>query len=132
MRPIPFRQLKGIKIFLITLSLFISFAITILFLGFYIKSNRLLLQTLREQAASYFGLIVHARVWNASYGGVFVEKKAGIESNVYLRELGVEPDVKCEEGKTFTMRNPAMMTREISQLLEKKTGVRFHMTSLKP
>lgn len=132
MRPIPFKQLKGIKVFLITLSLFISFAITVLFLGFYIKSNRLLLQTLREQAASYFDLIVQTRIWNANYGGVFVEKKAGVLSNAYLREVGVEPDIKCEDGKSFTMRNPAMMTREISQLLEKKTGVKFHMTSLKP
>lgn len=132
MELLPFKKLKVFKVFLFLLSLVVSFTICLLFLGFYLRSNKLLLGTVREQASSYFRLIVNARKWNASYGGIYVEKKQGVESNVYLRDIGIEPDVRCEDGRILTMRNPAMMTREMSQLLEEQTGVKFHITSLKP
>jgi len=132
MELLPFKKLKVFKVFLFSLSFIVSFTICILFLGFYIRSNNLLFETVKEQASSYFRLIVNARKWNANYGGIYVEKKQGVESNVYLRDIGIEPDVRCEGGRILTMRNPAMMTREMSRLLEEQTGVKFHITSLKP
>lgn len=46
--------------------------------------------------------------------------------------LGIEPDIKCEDNRVFTMRNPTMMTREISALIGERSGVRFNITSQKP
>jgi len=74
---------------------------------------------------------VLTRHWNAQYGGVYVEKKPGIESNPYLKELGMNPDVRTTDGRVLTLRNPAIMTREISELARKGNNVGFHMISLK-
>lgn len=78
------------------------------------------------QARILFSSITLARAWNASYGGVYVEKKPGIESNPFLES----PDVRTADGRIFTKRNPATMTREISALAEKERLFRFHITSL--
>jgi diguanylate cyclase (GGDEF)-like protein len=90
------------------------------------------MDTIRDEAASLFEFIVQTRAWNARHGGVFVEKKEGTESNEYLRQVGIEPDLECEGDRIFTMRNPALMTKELSGLAGEKSGVTFHMTSLKP
>ena len=127
-----FRYFKDVRIFLINVSLVVALFISAIFLGIYIRSNHLLLQSMKEQAVSYLNLIVKTRTWNSSYGGVYVEKRPGVEANPYLREIGKEPDIISGDGRTFTMRNPAMMTREISQITEGTGGVRFRLVSLKP
>ncbi len=126
-----FKYFKPVKVFLINLSLIILLFITAIYLGVYLRTNNLLLRTARNQAASYFDLIVTTRSWNAQYGGVFVEKKGDVKTNPYLRKVGVEPDIRCEDGKVLTLRNPAAMTGEISDLTNKKSGVKFNITSLK-
>ena len=68
------------------------------------------------------------RRWNADYGGVYVEKKPGVVSNPYL----VNPDIEGKDGKVYTKRNPALMTREISEYAKKDGSMMFHITSLKP
>lgn len=132
MWPKPFKGFEEVKVFLISLSLIISFSISLIFLGIHLRSNALFLNTVKEQARSYFELIVQTRLWNAQYNGVYVEKRPGVQSNRYLRQIGIEPDVACEGNRIFTMRNPALMTLEISLLTGKTAGVKFHMTSLKP
>lgn len=106
--------------------------ISAIFLGIYLRTNTLLLDTVRDQAVSYFDLIVQTRLWNAQYGGVYVEKRGDIYQNHYIKEVGIEPDIRCENGRILTMRNPALMTKEISKITGTKSGVRFHITSLKP
>ena len=90
----------------------------------------MIIQTVRGEASSYFDLIVKAREWNSNHSGVYVEKKPGVETNPYLRKLGVEPDVKCEDGRVMTLRNPSLMTKEISKLTLNEHGTTFHITSL--
>ena len=128
----PFRGFGEVKVFLISLSLIIALFISVIFLGVYLRSNTLLLETVREEATSYFGLIVQTRLWNAKYGGVYVEKQGDVQSNQFLKNVGIEPDIKCENGRVLTMRNPALMTKEISRLTSTESGVKFHITSLKP
>jgi len=125
----PFKDFGEVKVFLISLSLIIALFISVIFLGVYLRSNTLLLETVKEEATSYFGLIVQTRLWNARYGGVYVEKKGDVQSNQFLKEVGVEPDIKCENNRVLTMRNPALMMKEISQLTGAENGVRFHITS---
>jgi len=78
------------------------------------------------RARAHFRDIVLTRRWNAEHGGVYVEKRAGIESNPYLQD----PDITATNGKTYTLRNPALMTREISELAARDGDYRFHITSL--
>lgn len=86
-----------------------------------------------SQARSYTDLIVAARAWNSKAGGVFVRKTGAVESNPYLLNLGVTPDVTLADGSILTLRNPAAMTREISeQLAMAGSGSTFKLTSLEP
>jgi diguanylate cyclase (GGDEF)-like protein len=90
-------------------------------------STNLVEQSLYLRARAHFKDIVLTRRWNAGYGGVFVEKKTGVVSNPYL----TNPDITDVDGKVYTKKNPALMTREISELAEKEGDFQFHITSLK-
>lgn len=80
------------------------------------------------RARSYFTQILITRRWNASFGGVYVLKVPGIESNPYLKK----PDVILADGRVMTLRNPAFMTRELSEIARQDGLFTFHITSLKP
>ena len=129
--PKPFQYFKDVRTFLITISVVLAIGVAITYLFRYQTVNELLIQTLRHEAESYAQLIVLTRHWNAAYGGVYVEKKPGVESNPYLKELGVNPDIRTEDGRVLTLRNPAIMTREISELASRDNIAMFHMISLK-
>ncbi len=98
----------------------------------YLRTVTLLSEQALNQARGYADLIVTTRAWNAHYEGVWVEKRPGAETNPFLRKLGVEPELRTADGRVLTLRNPAMMTRELSERLKSTDGVTFGLTSLKP
>lgn len=122
------REEKIYKTFIVSISLAIALVLSVIFLGIAIKTSRLIEETTLTQARAIFNSIVLTRKWNAGYGGVYVEKKKGVESNPYLED----PDITTIDGTVYTKKNPALMTREISQLSENETGFKFRITSLKP
>lgn len=124
------RKFNPTTVFYLNLCLVISLVIVAIYLGIYLRNNRLLMDSVKQQASSYFDLIVRVRRWNAGFGGIYVEKKNGVETNRYLREVGMEPDVVAADGRVFTLRNPALMTKEISKILSEQSGIQFHITSL--
>jgi len=115
------------KTFIISTSLVIALVLSGIFLDMAIRTRQLLNEENIIQARIVFNTIVLARKWNANYGGVYVEKKNGIESNPYLEN----PDIRTVDGRVFTLRNPALMTREISEYAEKEGMFKFHITSLR-
>ncbi|HEY6839281.1 MAG TPA: DUF3365 domain-containing protein, partial [Geobacteraceae bacterium] len=130
--PKPFRYFENVQLFLITLCLVIAFAVSSIFFFLYKRTDNLLLERLREQAVTYTDLINHTKQWNYDYGGVYVEKRKGTESNAYLKGLGINPDVTAGGERVFTIRNHAIMIEEISRRSEKQDGVKFRIVSLKP
>lgn len=102
----------------------------LVFLGIFWRTVSLVETSARDQASSYIDLIVNARSWNARHGGVWVRKRPGVESNPYLRSLGVDPDTSTVSGMTLTLRNPAVMTNEMSLIAAETEGVQFRLTSL--
>lgn len=123
------RRLNPIAIFYLNLSLVISLVVVAIYLGIYLRNNRLLIESVRQQAVSCFNLIDKVRRWNLSYDGIYVEKKPGIETNLFLSEIGAEPDVSATDGRIFTLRNHAIMISEISKILRDYNGVQFRITS---
>ncbi|WP_320175044.1 diguanylate cyclase [Maridesulfovibrio sp.] len=99
-----------------------------IFVGIFIRNKDLIQYEIEARARAHFHNILLARRWNAQYGGVFVEKKQGIKSNPYL----ANPDIHTIDGKVYTKKNPALMTREMSVLADKEGLYSFHITSLKP
>lgn len=51
-----------------------------------------------------------------------------MQSNLYLEN----PDLKAVDGRMLTLKNPALMTREISELANEGSLFSFHITSLRP
>ncbi len=119
---------SSLRLFLISISLVATICIASGFLGIAFYSRGLIHQEMLNSARRNFTNIVLMRRWNASYGGVYVFKRAGVESNPYLEN----PDITAVDGKVYTLKNPALMTREISELLKKEQGFFFHITSLRP
>jgi diguanylate cyclase (GGDEF)-like protein len=130
--PKSFLQNTHARPFLVSLCLFLSLVVAGIFFFLYTQTNNLLIQRVREQAITYSDLIMHTKSWNFDYGGVYVEKKRGTESNIYLKQLGINPDVQAESGRVFTVRNHAIMIDEISRLSERRDGTRFRNVSLTP
>ncbi len=99
-----------------------------IFLGLALRTRTLLHESILSQARSHFDAIVLTRTWNAQQGGVYVLKKEGDSSNPYL----ASSDIRTIDGKVYTKKNPALMTREISLLSAQQDGIKYHITSLKP
>ncbi|SNB47836.1 diguanylate cyclase [Geobacter sp. DSM 9736] len=131
MWPKPFLYLNHAKAFLISLCLIISLLVVSLFAIIYTRTNRLILERVREQAISYVDLLAYMRIWNLQYSGVYVEKRPGVESNIYLRKLNIDPDISAGD-RTFTVRNHAIMIKELSRISERRDGSRFRAVSLTP
>ncbi|MDX9995329.1 MAG: diguanylate cyclase [Rhodocyclaceae bacterium] len=83
-----------------------------------------------ERGRVLFGLIELTRDWNTRHGGIYVPVTEATQPNPYLEHP--RRDVETSDGQRLTMVNPAFMTRQIAELAERMTGVRFHITSLKP
>jgi uncharacterized phosphosugar-binding protein len=93
-----------------------------------VRTSQLIKEENLVQARTLLDSILLARKWNSDYGGVYIEKKKGVQSNPYLKD----PDIRTTDGRIFTNRNPALMTREISEYARREGRFVFHITSLKP
>jgi diguanylate cyclase (GGDEF)-like protein len=116
------------RIYMLQVSLVVALFVVGLYIGIYQRDRRLVQDQILISAQAYFKSIVLTRLWNAMYGGVFVEKKPGVKTNPHL----INAEIKTVDGRTFTKRNPAMMTREISELAKTHSFFQYNITSLKP
>ncbi len=116
------------KPFILRTSLILFLFLFSIYIAILFNNEHLIKAELKTMSLSYFNSIVLTRKWNAQYGGVYIEKRPGIESNPYLEN----PDIQTIDGIIYTKKNPALMTREISELADENGNYQFHMTSLKP
>ncbi|MDH4231546.1 MAG: diguanylate cyclase [Nitrospirota bacterium] len=112
--------------FIVSLSLTFILCLTGIFIIVSVTNRTLIFEVAKSEARTLFSSIVITRKWNAGYGGVFVEKKPGVESNPFLES----PDIRTVDGRVFTKINPALMTRQISELAGREGLFTFHITSL--
>ncbi len=92
-----------------------------------------------HEARTVFQQVQLSRGWNANHGGVYVLMAGGEKTNPYLyevgpgqeKESGIDPELVAKDGRRLTMKNPAMMTREMAALAKERGYVQFHLTSLK-
>jgi diguanylate cyclase (GGDEF)-like protein len=121
------KEKKIHRTFVISTGFVIALVLSGIFIDMAVRTRQLINDAKLTQAKVVFNTIVLTRQWNAHYGGVYVEKRAGVESNPYLDH----PDIRAADGRVFTLRNPALMTRELSEYAEKDGLYTFHITSLK-
>jgi diguanylate cyclase (GGDEF)-like protein len=102
------------------------------FTAMYLRTQFLLEERSLAEARSTVDLIVAVREWNTGYGGVWAVKTDGVETNPFLRNVGVNADIKTTDGRVLTLRNHAIMTVEIGNLLTDRGGVTLRLTGLRP
>jgi diguanylate cyclase (GGDEF)-like protein len=83
-----------------------------------------------QTARSFFNLIVITRDWNSRHGGVYVPMTEKTLPNPYLDDS--KRDIEVDDSLKLTKVNPAFMTRQLSEIAEERSGIVFHITSLKP
>jgi len=103
-----------------------SIILSVLFLGLLIQVDRQSEDNLLASARSIFKNVIITRKWVADNDGVFVVKKPGMEANPYLDH----PQLFSESGDTLLLKNPALVTRELSAISEAAGGqFSFHLAS---
>ncbi|BCA79075.1 diguanylate cyclase [Desulfuromonas sp. AOP6] len=119
---------SAITSFFIYLLLVMVGFVSAVYLGIFLTNKQTIEDGLLTQGRWISESIIFARNWNSRYGGVYVEKGPGTESNPYL----VNPDFKAADGTVYTKKNPALMVREISEMVAKEGTFDFRITSLNP
>ena len=121
------------KKYLASIGLLICLVVLSVFWGFYYRSTELIEKQLLYQGSSFFQEIVLTRQCVAQHDGVYVRLEPGIEPNPYLLKVpGLKVVIRDESGQAYTLKNPALVTREISELAAQRGLFRFRITSLDP
>ena len=81
-----------------------------------------------QEAKAHFKSIQDTRLWNAQFGGVYVKTNGTLKPNPYLKNNMIHLNKK----ESMIKINPAWMTRQISDISNKKGSYYFKITSLKP
>lgn len=136
MTPVQAEAGKGsdfVRKYLSGIFLVIGLIVLSVFWGFSYRSNALIKGQLLKQGQAFFEEVVITRQWSAKHGGVYVKVGPDTVINPYLLQIpGLKVVIKDQDGIEYTMKNPALMTRELSEIAETKGIFKFKITSLNP
>lgn len=119
---------KTLYWFFINLVLLGLALLSAIFLGIFFNNKQAMDKELIGRSRSIVETIVFIRNWSARYGGVYVKKTQGMVSSPFLDN----PDIESRDGNHYTLKNPALMVRELSELVKQEGLFQFHMASRKP
>ncbi len=113
--------------------LIIGLIVLSVFWGFSNKATSLIKAQMQYQGQAFFEEVILIRKWAANHGGVYVKLKPDMEINPYLLKVpGLKVLIVDQDGERYTLKNPALITRELSELAASKGLFKFKITSLKP
>jgi signal transduction histidine kinase len=90
--------------------------------------NGLVVGQAEQQARMLYRQVVLTRQWIADHQGLFLVQTESARPNAFLNES----TITTETGLTLVKRNPAMVTRELSEYAARSGLGWFRVTSLKP
>jgi len=111
---------------LISAVVIVSFSIT-----FYRTSafqQDLVLEQAARQARIIHKQILLTRRWVSDHNGLFFFKTEGVEANPFLKDM----EILDEQGRRLVKRNPAMVTRELSDYANQEGLFSYRVTNLRP
>lgn len=114
--------------FIVAIGAIISVSYMIFLYRTSIVDNELIIMQAKQQARMLYNQILITRQWVSDHNGLFVIRTDSVDSNPFL----ALPSIWDEEGNEYVMRNPAMVTRELSEYSNRKGLGSFRVTSLKP
>lgn len=128
-----FPSQRYIKKYLTIIGMIFCLTILGIFFGFNSRANFLIKEQLLKQARAYSQEVTLLRQWIADHGGVYVKKGPGVEENPYLKNIStVKTIIVDADQDVYILKNPAMATREISEMAREERLFSFHITSLDP
>lgn len=123
----------AVRKYLIGICLVINLIILSVFMGFYLRTDALFHQQMVNSGRAFFEEIVVTRKWMALHQGFYVPIKPGDTVNPYLKAIpGLKVMIEDEDGVPYMFKNPALATREISEIADREGVFRFRITSLEP
>ncbi len=93
-----------------------------------ILQDRLIIGQAKQQARMLHKQIQLTRQWVADHHGLFVIKTDKDTPNPFLDD----PLIRASNGEIYVKRNPAMVTRELSEYANREGFCWFRVTSLRP
>ena len=94
-------------------------------------SRQEILQVALDLAKNSFQKDLSYRLWAMERGGIYVPLDEKTPPNPYLKDIP-NREIRADDGKTYTLVNPAYMTRMVHELAAKEYGLQGHITSLNP
>lgn len=119
-------NLKGKFIFAVVIIIALSYG-TLLVYSAHLQ-NRLVLGQAEQQARMLYRQILLTRQWIADHQGLFLVQSSTTPPNPFLHE----PLITTMDGMVLVKRNPAMVTRELSEYAAQSGMGWFRVSSLKP
>lgn len=114
--------------FIVAIGAIISVSYMILLYRTSIVDNELIIMQAKQQARMLYNQILITRQWVSEHNGLFVIRTDSVDSNPFL----ALPSIWDGDGNEYVMRNPAMVTRELSEYSNRIGLGSFRVTSLKP
>lgn len=114
--------------FIVAIGAIISISYMIFLYRTSIVDNELIIMQAQQQARMLYNQILITRQWVAEHNGFFVLRTDTVDSNPFLNL----PSIWDGDGNEYVMRNPAMVTRELSEYSNQMGLGSFRVTSLKP
>ena len=114
--------------FIIGISLALIFSYALIFLAITKIQRELVIGQAMQQARMLFHQLIMTREWVSDHNGLFLIKGDHTPENPYLSGS----NLTTTNGLTLVKRNPAMVTRELSEYANRAGHGRFRVTSLKP
>lgn len=127
------KKFKFARNFLAVALVTITIVVGTVFINFHFKAEALTHDILLQQGRALFSQIIMIRRWVSQHGGVFVQVKEDANPNPFLTTLtDLKVNIRDEDGTSYTLRNPGLVVKGISELSEESGQFRFHVASLKP
>ena len=114
--------------FIIGISLALIFSYTLIFLAITRIQHELVIGQAMQQARMLFHQLIMTREWVSDHNGLFLIKSDNAPENPYLSGS----NLTTTSGLVLVKRNPAMVTRELSEYTNRAGYGHFRVTSLKP
>lgn len=124
-------RLKVTRRFLIYLNLLLILFLLVPFLVSFKYLEKIFIEQVRNQALTIYHQIILTRKWIADHGGIFVEKLPWVEENPYLLQIGERTKIITVDNTILIKQNPALVTRQLSELARENNLYWFKITSLK-
>ncbi len=104
--------------------------IILIFVLAYFQARKSYIRLARESAFIYYANDIIYRKWAAEHGGMYVPVTNKTRPNEYLKVP--HRDVVIDNGRLYTLMNPAYMTRQVQQKKKDEFNLYAHITSLNP